>query len=407
MTRKKRGVLRNRTQNIHSRHVLSSQTIRTLKQIWNGICKKKNDLSVPTTNIIIENNLSDIKKNTMYSHIPEKIRHLFDTSTSQYEVIKCETTLKRGRKVCIFVVPIDSHINIHIYLNNIIAWLNFVSEIAQNECAQTLNIYLLLTDFKKELPELDTDLIDTVNANTAFTNSCSSINDIFVFRREEWFKVFIHETFHCFGLDFSASDNDEPNKRILSTFTAINPNTDVRLYETFCEMWAETIHLLFCLFTTKRGKCTKFSETTLLHALHKEQIFSIYQSNKILNHSGFKYCDLFSTSHKNRKLYTEKTQAFSYYVIKSILLWNFEKFMKWCVEYSDIHPMQFNEQHISKYCDFIDNLVRNDSSYRKIVDKIGNKANSNAHSSLRGVGKLFVNNFSTTLRMTAIDPEWY
>jgi len=275
-------------ENVSSR--LSSKNIHFLKKSWQSICKYK-AATCPPYNPIQDSDIQHIQETGMYPHIPGKIRQIFESS--QHRGIKCETELLRGRKVAIYIASSQS-INVDIYLNNIVAWLNFISDVASHNCAQTLNVYLLLTDAKKQLPEIDTEPIDQIHANTAFTTSCSSMNDIFVFRQEEWFKVFMHETFHCFGLDFSSSKNDESNSRILSLFPALNPSTDVRLYETFCEMWGEVFHLLFCLFTDKNGKGRPFSEAKFYKALRKEQRFSIYQSNKILRRAGYKYRELFS-----------------------------------------------------------------------------------------------------------------
>jgi hypothetical protein len=246
---------------------------------------------------------------------------------------------------------------------------------------------LLLTDAKKRLPEIDAEPIDMIHANTAFTTSCSSTNEIYVFRREEWFKVLMHETFHCFGLDFSSSNGDESNQRILSRFPVLNSTTDIRLYETFCEMWAELFHILFCIFTTSSGKCLAFSKSKFYNALHKEQLFSIYQSNKVLQRAGYKYKELFSLSIS--KKYNEKTPAFSYYVIKSIMLWNLDRFMKWCYKYTNRIMLQFNQDNIAEYCDLVDELTKRDGGYKRIAERS------------------MVDNTNDTLRMTSIDPSWY
>jgi len=333
----------------------------------------------------------------MYPHIPGKIRQLFESS-SQHQGIKCETELVRGRKVVIYIVS-SRPVNIDVYLNNIIAWLNYISDVASHTCAQTLNIYLLLTDAKKRIPEIDAEPIDQIHANTAFTTACSSANDIFVYRREEWFKVFMHETFHCFGLDFSSStgNGDNSTRRILSIFPAISESTDIRLYETFCEMWAEVFHLLFCLFSDANGNCSIFSNAKFYKALRKEQKFSVYQSNKILRRTGYKYRELFSEPLDKSKKYKENTPAFSYYVIKSIMLWNLDKFMNWCFKYTETHPIQFNQTHIAEYSNFVEYLTTHDGGYKRITERMIGGGN----------GKSNNPDISETLRMTALDPKWY
>jgi hypothetical protein len=306
-----------------------------------------------------------------------------------------EIELKRGRKVAIYIADPASEFTDHYILNsltNIIAWLNYVSDISDDTsekpiCAQKLNIYLLLTSAKKELPHNNAVPIDQIHANTAFTTACSPSNDIYIYRREEWFKVFIHESFHCFGLDFSSSIGDDSTKRILSIFPALDKNTDVRLYETFCEMWAEIFHLCFCLFVSKHGKCRRFSEKKFREALYREQVFSIIQSNKVLHQSGIKYGNL---TENNSKKYSEKTPAFSYYVIKSMMLWNLDTFLNWCVA-NNKSPIKFNQMNIAKYCDLVDSLSKN-LSYKRAVERMYNP--------------ILRKSVRTTLRMTAIDPKW-
>jgi hypothetical protein len=78
----------------------------------------------------------------------------------------------------------------------------------------------------------------------------------------------MHETFHSFGLDFSERHSqNESNQIILSLFPAVDKKTDIRLFETYCEMWAEIFNLMFYLFTTKKGECKPFSTSKYMNAL--------------------------------------------------------------------------------------------------------------------------------------------
>ena len=51
---------------------------------------------------------------------------------------------------------------------------------------------------------------------------------------------------------------------------------------------------------------------------------------KLMNHFGINYSDLYQVSAK-RNQYREKTAAFSYFVIKSLLMFNVDAFMEWCL----------------------------------------------------------------------------
>lgn len=390
---------------------ISSQTVHILKNSWNMICKHNN---LPLAEIVDVDDayIKRIRTQNMYVGIPDDIRQEFE-STSQ-RGIKTEFILPRGRKVIVsIIVPANKKDGRHDfmeYLNRILIWLHFIDGIASPKCAQTLNIYLLLTDAKKKMPTNDYEEIGMVHANTAFTTSCSAENEIFLFRREEWFKVFIHETFHCFGLDFSSSFGDDSNTCILSIFPALNPNTDVRLYETFCEMWAELFNMMFCLFykpcshkhitTVCKNKCLPFSSSAFFRILSKERVFSICQSNKILQRYGFRYEDLFTVPAEGKQYYTEKTNTFSYYIIKSLMLWNLDRFIDWCVKHTDKYPpIQFNTTHIAKYCELVFELTRNDGNYGQTTKRYLEKRTSKKSRTRMDKNVLSEN----TLRMTSID----
>ena len=147
----------------------------------------------------------------------------------------------------------------------IMVWLDVVLRFSGKDCATTLDCYLFLTDDVKLLPKKSnisaSDLmfnggekITQNNANTAFTYACTPSAKIVLFRMEEWFKVFIHESFHCFGLDFSQMDITESNKQMSKLFPKCQPTMDFRIYETYCETWAETINAAFIAY---------FEETTI------------------------------------------------------------------------------------------------------------------------------------------------
>jgi hypothetical protein len=300
------------------------------------------------------------KHKSEYTVIPEPIREEFER-TEQRGI---ETTVEIDhRKVHIYMLaPASRKDDFYPHIRKVIAWLKFISTLTSQHCANDLHLYFLLTDAKKMLPLDQNEKIGTVHANTAFTTSCSASNYIFVFRREEWFKVFIHETFHCMGLDFSADENATAfsNKCVLSLFPAVDPATDVRLYETYCEMWAELIYIAFREFLHGR----EFTASRYADALQKEQTFSVHQSNKLLRRAGFTFEELFALPPPDKKLYKEHTQAFSYYVLKSALLLNADEFLRWCS--SNNPAIQFDLSRIHSYCLLVERSAKS-AKYRNSV----------------------------------------
>lgn len=292
-------------------------------------------------------------------------------------------------------------------IHKIERWLSFILSVCPAKCAGSLSIYLCLTDHKKVLPAKGGVLydggdksfhgtyhnvgdkshvppIDTIHANTAFTTACSAKNTIFIYRKEEWFKVLIHESFHCLGLDFSELGSNQPDQVIRSVFPALSPSVDIRLYESYCEMWAEIINVLFlCGPATIRCKSAKYTPLSkrktqkgvsravgfncVVRLLKYERIYSVFQANKLLRHYGLEYADMFEPTHS----YREKTQAFSYYVVKSILMWNIDAFLQWCLaNNSTPYSLEINKKKVVAYANLVGDKCR-DASYMEQVGESG------------------------------------
>lgn len=239
------------------------------------------------------------------------------------------------------------------YIQAIQMWLLMVHKYASKECFDELIILFYFTSLKKTLPDDDHNpnnphnphnhtspiILNRIHINTAFTTSCPKKAEIIVFRKEEWFKVFLHESFHTFGLDFSSMDTKVCDQAILSIFQV--PIEDPRLYESYCEFWAEITNAMFCsYFAMKKTKETKHNKdsTTFLkyttYFIQFERNYSLLQLVKALNYMNLTYENLFSLTFKDKTkreaLYKEKTSVLSYYVIKTILMNYYEAFIHWC-----------------------------------------------------------------------------
>jgi hypothetical protein len=220
-------------------------------------------------------------------------------------------------------------------------WLHLADKYASKHCSETMNLHFYFTDHMKGLGSIDLEALDMIHVNTAFTSSCSRETEIYLFRREEWFKVFIHETFHNLGFDFSEMDCSTMDKSMNSVFPL---NNKFKIYESYCEMWAETIHILFLLFFKGYNK----SETLLKFetVLHYETIYSLFQCVKMLNHYQITYDQLTNKmchfSKKAREKYRENSPVFSYYVIKTLFLLSWNDFMEWCLN-NNQNLLQFNK----------------------------------------------------------------
>jgi len=243
------------------------------------------------------------------------------------------------------------------YVDSILTWLIFLDRYGGKTCASSsLSLFFYFTSMKKQLPKSNIDVLDKIHVNTAFTQTCQRDAEIIVFRKEEWFKVFIHETFHTFALDFSSMDTTSCDISILKTFEV---KSEVNLYEAYSEFWAEILNALFCSFHSLHDK--EDSELFLSNCdffINVERTYSFFQLVKTLDFMKLTYKNLYSKSKQDKELrsayYKEKTNVLSYYIIKTILINNYQLFLNWC----DLHNtniIQFTktETNLENLCHFI------------------------------------------------------
>jgi hypothetical protein len=167
----------------------------------------------------------------------------------------------------------------------------------------------------------------------------------------------MHETFHNFGLDFSDMNNDSCSQDILNIFPV---DSKVNLYESYAEFWAETMNALFCSFLKLKNK--KNSEEFLMNAeffINFERTHSFFQLVKTLRFMGLQYKDLYLKTKRSKVLretmYKEETNVLSYYVIKTILMNNYQGFLSWC-KTNNLALLQFKKTpaNVKEFCNFIE-----------------------------------------------------
>ena len=224
---------------------------------------------------------------------------------------------------------------------------------------------------KKTLSDCDRHCtIGEDNANTAFTFACKLKNEVYLYRKEEWFKVLAHELFHSLGLDFSEYDCSEVEKKIFHIFPV---KVDLRLYESYTELWGELINAMFIsYFSLPKGEPIEKMIRKLQHFLYQERMFSIYQASKILTHFGMSYDDLYSkhpNSVQSRQSYKETTPILSYYIIKNILMFHITAFMEWCIKHNH-SSIEFNKTDIISTMDHFVTFIREHYNNNELVESM-------------------------------------
>ena len=311
----------------------------------------ENQVSFPQTDL----------KNAFPTHFKSLIKEKI-----KYEIKKNFTI--GGKNITILIMS-EKKLPFKLVFNKIsmmLIWLEFLFLNIKTQCSNKLTIYLYDINKPKIVPNGDRKSLYDYDVNTAFTYCCMPNNEIIIFRKEEWFKVFMHETFHSFGIDFARSDKSFINERMKNIFD-LDINFD--LTESWCETWARIFNIIFSSYCYRsQNRNYNLFKKDFYRRLNLETCFSIFQMNKILKLNNLTYNDLI----KNKSLsnYRENTAAFSYYIITSLNLINIVDFIEWCNNHNSIlYKFDVSDSNIKEYINFI-KTISNKKKTKGYVDCI-------------------------------------
>ena len=263
------------------------------------------------------------------------------------------------------------------YYNNavkrMLLWFYILAHHTSDTCSKTISVFIYLTSLKKTIPDHHSMPFTHHHANTGFTRTCISDSEIVIYRKEEWFKVFLHESIHNFAIDFSDMDIDHVNKQILQLYPGVN--SEVTLFESYTEFWAEIMNVVICSFilTKSYKEYLKYCD----FFINCERNFGIFQLVKILKHMDLTYSDIIKDKEESisnsisksisKSKYKEETNILSYYILKNVLLNNYQDFLLWC-EKNNKGLFQFikSETHLQLFYQFIERNYKSPSMLRMI-----------------------------------------
>jgi len=368
---------------LQNRKPFSEKTKHFLKQLIQQAKEGEQEWN-RANNIPIMVSLDQIPKGNNYHWIEPFFQQIIEGSPSISR--KYVFQIKSRTITIYFVLPVHTPQSISMKkvdayfekaLKRIYSWLFLLEKYATVECSQNMSIYIYLTEEAKFLPTNKKKPIDKQHANTAFTTSCRKETEINIFREEEWFKVLLHETFHNMGLDFSGIPDIYhafTKEKILDIFSV---DSDVNLFETYCEIWGETMNVLFYILFS--GDFLKIVENPdkiiekMEELMNYERTFSLFQSVKVLHHFGMTYEDItnkIKCDKTNTKNYKEKTNVLSYYILKSIGISFLNAFIEWTID-NNSGSLDFTktQENLEKYCRFFETYYKN-TEYLENMDKI-------------------------------------
>jgi hypothetical protein len=277
------------------------------------------------------------------------------------------------------------HINIYtqneININKYIHFIKLILNMCSQHATTRYNVFtfkIILTDFPKTQPSIPVEP-STINSGMTEYPSISTPDDhkeITIFRKEEWFKVFIHECFHLFCLDFAGNESDY--KHLFKPL--FNIESDFLFFESLCEFWARTINIAVISYSTKKYILYEEFKSLMEVNIQIEKIYALLQMKHILGNMGFTYDSLID---KKRSLpFVENTNLFCYYVLTPILLFHYEQTMAWFIEHNQT-LLQFkrDKTNITLFFYYIKSIHNNKSLMDMIFSLTNYKLTNNCMSS--------------------------
>jgi hypothetical protein len=160
-------------------------------------------------------------------------------------------------------------------------------------------------------------------------------------------------------------------------------------------MWAETVNILLINAATMKSfeECLPVIE----RQIHQERIFSLFQAAKVLNHFGIGYIDLIEKTPEKgalRRNYKETTEAFCYFVLKSILMFNFNDFVEWI--FLNCKSIKFKENQLNKFVNDLIVQKHNEMKFMKFMKAMQTFFESSRRKSF----------LTSTLRMSVVELEF-
>jgi len=317
-------------------------------------------------------------------YIPYKV-YAYIREKSEY-CIKFQSNI-HGRVISLYFITFpESHIALcnkgrggvcaseiavyQLYAYKVFMWLSIVTSMADKECSEkSLNVYFYMTPFKKQRPAGNA-ILSAIHVNTGLTRNCETHGEIVVYRAEEWFKVFVHESMHNFNMDFIDMGLHEANEQLRRIFCI--PHDDILLFETYTETWARIINTMFDVYF-KKDQSSSSSSTARAHFIYtvrekltSNAVFYAYQAVKVLEIMGLKYAHITIPSAENtevcRKRYAEDTNVYAYYILGGILSVYTLPFISWCCQHNrgGVGAFRFSQttNHLKQFVEFIMSAAR-------------------------------------------------
>jgi hypothetical protein len=308
-------------------------------------------------NIIFNKNIKyELKENNIdYSILGELkyidnsvINYIYKYIKYSYKIEYNNTTLilnSKSNKICKKLI------------NNILNVIDNTRNLMKNN--KHLNIILYLTDLKKRFPVKKNIVLGPKNVNSGVTihyiREFNNNGTIILYRKEEVIKVLIHEIIHSFKCDYELF-KEKYNKFFFNQFNFENDK-----YINTNESYVEVNALIIFLIMKIKKNNEKLSKLNVY--LNQEKKYSLMKMNQILDYYNI-------TNLKGNISFKQNSNIFSYYITKTGLLVDINKFFKFM---ENINNLKLKNEDCINYINLIINTTNNLNnnyikSYKKYKD---------------------------------------
>jgi len=220
-------------------------------------------LSNKNAKLKIRHILKNIFSNTRY--IDNNIVNYIKTNINKCNIISYENTINEQTFTFNFIIY--DKINIK-KLNNcvkaMLLILQVIISISNNKKVPDVNksklcninglqLNVFMTHFVKQFALDSSDVLGVRNINSGLTYPCIKTGEIYIYRKHEFFKVFIHETLHSYNVDYLLRNNYDSNtnyQSLIRTFNIANSASSynkIGLNESITEFWTFIIQIFLNL----------------------------------------------------------------------------------------------------------------------------------------------------------------
>jgi hypothetical protein len=300
--------------------------------IINALAIEKSRTSEENKSIIV-NKITNIVNNHLRSsnYIDSELINFILTNTN-CKIVTYKNIIKGKTYVFDFIIYNDDLAikNLDLIVEKMLLVLQLIIAISNNDLRNGQHVTFFLTPFQKKLNS-NTNILGAKNVNSGFTYPYLKNGVTFIYRKEEFFKVFIHESIHYYGIDKALHkdfSNDPKYNRNYNKFINsfnIRPQdiANIGINEALTEYWTFIIYIIAQSYKKSIALANfiyEFENSYKLELLH-----IIFQVVKILNYNKLTYSEFLT---KYSKQYKETSHIFSYYIVKTLLVYNHSDLLK-------------------------------------------------------------------------------